>query len=265
MKLFLERLLEEGTSPPSDGEGEEEITDEDNDLRNTLRIYGSIFLLLLLLASLCRKKFPRAYAIRSWVERYKTPLAYDSYGFLSWIWKLFSLSDSEMMEECGMDAICFIRVLEFGMKVAAVGVINAIWLVIVYRTEPDGGDQKSVLAGLSTAKLPTGSNRFIATVIACYVIFGFCMYTIIQEFKWFIKFRHTFLSRHMPRNYTVRKKLANNAKLSIGSTNLLCLNFRFMYRIFLWHIEAIKNCLSFSATHMKILSWMLDSLLTVLT
>ena len=47
---------------------------------------------------------------------------------------MFWISDSEFMDECGMDALCFARVMEFGLKLSLMGMLMAIWLIPVYKT-----------------------------------------------------------------------------------------------------------------------------------
>lgn len=181
--------------------------DDDLTLKNTLRVYGSLFLALMLLFCHLRRKYPHIYNIRGWVDGLKTDLAKEQYGFINWVWKVFGIDDAEMMDQCGMDAICNVRILEFGFKVAAVGVVNSIWLMLVYKTSKESPETEHIFAAvvsLSTANVPSGSNRLIGTVFAAYIIYGFCMYSMLKEFEWFIKFRHAFLSKRMARNYTVR-------------------------------------------------------------
>jgi hypothetical protein len=60
--------------------------------------------------------------------------------------------------------------------------------------------------------------RFCATVVGAYVIFGFTMYTMLDEFQWFTRYRYQFLSKPLPRNYCVYvqcipKEFRTNQKL----------------------------------------------------
>mmetsp|Transcript_41542 Transcript_41542/g.100007 ORF Transcript_41542/g.100007 Transcript_41542/m.100007 type:complete len:923 (-) Transcript_41542:1031-3799(-) len=179
---------------------------QDDALANSLRIYGSLFVVIMILFCCLRKKYPRAYCVRGWVDGLRTPLADEQYGFFDWMWKLNSIEEQVLMDECGMDALCFVRVLDFGFKVASVGVLNSIWLMLVYKTAdktPETEFIQSAVVSLSTANLPPGSPRLLATVIAAYLIFGYTMYAILKEFEWFIAFRHKFLSKRLARNYAV--------------------------------------------------------------
>lgn len=106
--LFFHRLLEDGNNSTSSNSTRTQAEESYNDaqtIRNTLRIYGTMFVVMLLVFSHLRKKFPRVYNTRSWVGSIQTPLAERQFGYLSWIWNVYLVSDSEMLDECGMDAL----------------------------------------------------------------------------------------------------------------------------------------------------------------
>ena len=175
-------------------------------LKNTCRLYGSLFFVFFVAFCYLRRKFPRAYTIRAWVEDNHTKLAEQQYGFFSWAWSIFFITDTEMIDECGMDSTCFVRILEFGLKLSLFGMLNAAWLIPVYATAKED-DLEDVINDpvlkLSVSNLPTSSYRFIATVMGAYCIFGYAMRLILVEFNWFILNRHRFLSKPMARNYAV--------------------------------------------------------------
>ena len=175
-------------------------------LRNTMVVYGGLFCILFVLFCILRQRYPKVYNIRNWVPDLKTTLAEDTRGTFSWLWKVFLVSDSEMLDECGMDALCFARVLEFGLKLSILGMLMAIWLIPVYatgRTTPETAYIEDRIVSISVSHVPSGSYRFCATVVACYCVFGFTMYNILQEFTWFISYRHQYLAKRRPRNYAV--------------------------------------------------------------
>ena len=207
---ILHRLLQNATDDAVDDDtaSETELTDGNDSqiLKGTLRVYGSFFVFMLILFSYLRRKFPRVYSLRTWVDDLKTPLAKDQFGYITWLWKVFLVTDSEMMDECGMDALCYARVLEFGLKLSLVGILNAVWLIPVYYTAEESAETDYItdkVVSISTSHLPSGSPRFIATVVGAYVVFGYAMYGILKEFQWFIMFRNQFLSKKLPRNYSV--------------------------------------------------------------
>lgn len=172
-------------------------------LRNTLRFYGSIFVVFTLLFCYLRTRYPRVYNVRNWVATLKIPLAADQFGFASWLYRVWLVSDYEMLDECGMDALCYTRVLEFGLKLSLVGMFVGVWLMPVYATASSDITNDLVVA-LSTSNVPSGSKRLVATVVAAYVVFGYCMYNMLQEFEWFYLYRYEFLKKAtMPRNFSV--------------------------------------------------------------
>ena len=112
------------------------------------------------------------------------------------------------MKECGMDALCYVRVLKMGYKIALMGCLNAIWLLPVYATAPDDNDPQTPpitdrIVETTLGHVPAGSPRLVATSLASWVLFGYTMYLILQELEWFADKRHKFLIQPRPRNYSV--------------------------------------------------------------
>ena len=184
------------------------ITSNDSEIiRGTLRVYGSIYLACMLVYVLLRKRYPKLFNIRSWARNNKSKLAcLQEYGWFSWFWRVFRVTDLELQDECGLDAVCFLRALRFGRQLTFLGCFNAIWLIPLYRTAPESSDtayleDKFVL--ISISNLPTSDTRFIATVIAAYITYFYAMYLIYRETKWFTMQRHRFLAKKKPRNYAV--------------------------------------------------------------
>ena len=86
------------------------------------------------------------------------------------------------------------------------GTLIALVLIPLYRTAKDSTDTdylQDPLALISVANLPSFSKRFLGTVVAAYVVFGYTMYLILGEFKWYTKQRHLFLAMPKPSNYSV--------------------------------------------------------------
>lgn len=126
--------------------------------------------------------------------------------FFSWFWKLKSISDDKLMDECGMDALCFVRVLRMGFKISLLGVLCSAVLMPLYATADDSQNTRSItdnIAQLTISHVPEGSPRLLGAVIAAWIIFGYTMRLILKEFVWFIEKRHKFLATIRPRNYAV--------------------------------------------------------------
>lgn len=117
------------------------------------------------------------------------------------MWQLNSVTDDEIMMECGMDSVCLLRLLLMGYKVCLVSVFNAIWLMPLYATAESNITDPVV--SVTVANVPDRSPRLIGTVLAAYVLFGYVMYLIMQEFEWFIEMRHKYLKRPIVQNYSV--------------------------------------------------------------
>jgi Late exocytosis, associated with Golgi transport len=120
------------------------VTNSDSMLiKETLSLYGSFYVVCFVLFCLLRKHVPRLYNIRSWVPELKCDLAVqsldcDNEGFLasyvSWTWKVYQVSDDDLLKQCGMDALCFIRCLRLGWKLSCFGVFNSFWLIPLFVT-----------------------------------------------------------------------------------------------------------------------------------
>ena len=180
--------------------------DDSDVLRSTLRVYGSIFLFVFSLFCHLRRRFPRTYCVRGWASHVKIDLANDQHGIINWVWRVWRVSNDDIRDECGLDALCYLRALKFGFRLACVGMFNSIWLLPVYSTADQSSDTMHItdrIAKISVGNIPSGSTRFLGTVVAAYIFFGFTMYFIILEFRWFTKHRHHFLKTFSPRNYSI--------------------------------------------------------------
>lgn len=179
------------------------VSNEGSAIVDTLRVFGSIFLVFFCLFLCLRRKYPRYFNVRSWSPKIRCDLADDQHGFIKWLWELYFVKDETILEQCGMDALCFLRSLWFGVKLSLMGIFNACYLMPIYATSDAANTAPSKLAAVSTAYVPPESNRFYATVVATYVLYLYAMYLILQEFKWYTKYRHKFLMQKKPRNYAV--------------------------------------------------------------
>lgn len=105
-----------------------------------------------------------------------------------------------------MDALCFLRTLSMGYKLCLMGVFNSIWLFPLYATAETSEETAIIndrVVEITVSHVPAESPRLVGTVIAAYLLFGYCMYLIFHEFEWFTEKRHKFLGAAKPRNYTV--------------------------------------------------------------
>ena len=202
-------------------------TNSGQPLKDALTFYGSLFAVGFVLYCYFRKRIPRTYAVRQWVPSIKTPLADNQFGYINWVWKVYSFSAEELIETVGLDGLCFLRLMSMGFRFACVGAFNSIWLFPVYATaEKDPDSEDNVVNYLSFNILQDGSPRFIATVMAAYVFFGYTMYTMLKEFTWFNEQRYKWLRRFKQQNYSI---LVRNIPKDLRSNELLLGYFQSVY------------------------------------
>jgi len=173
----------------------------------TLKVYGSIFACLFTAYVVVRPWYPLVYNFTNSIREYNTKISVDHYGHIKWIWKIFRHSDDELFECCGLTAAIYIRFLRMGVKIAAVGIFNSLYLIPVNLTGCTEGDDCQFvtdrIAKIGLGNVSQGSYSLLASTVAAYVIFGSTIYFIYQEFEWFTTARHKFLCKPRPDNYTV--------------------------------------------------------------
>lgn len=175
-------------------------------LKATFQVYGSVYFTMFFVFCWLRVKFKRIYNVRAWIPELTGKLSENHLGHFDWCWKLWFIGDDDFRHQCGLDALCFTRILQFGLRLSIMGIVNSIWLMPLYVTAENSPETAHItdrIAKLTTGNVPPGSPRFIGTVIAAYLLFVYTMYLLLQEFEWFTKTRHLFLRETEPRNYTL--------------------------------------------------------------
>lgn len=71
-------------------------------LVNALQVYGSFFVVAFPLFCIIRKQFPKTYAVRQWVPVIKTSIAENQFGYITWLWKLYSFSSDDLRANVGL-------------------------------------------------------------------------------------------------------------------------------------------------------------------
>lgn len=194
------------SAPTSAPTSMELVTSTDSEIiRETFRLYGSLYLFFFVIFCVARKYFPKLYNIRSWVPEMECDLAKNQqYGFVAWCWQVFQISDDELLENCGMDALCFLRCLRLGSHLSLLGIFCSLFLIPMYLTAEESEETAyltDIFVKMSIANLPNLSKRFIGVVVAMYIIVLYGMVLITKEYDWFIEYRHKYLSQPKPRNY----------------------------------------------------------------
>lgn len=93
-RLLAENVTdsEAPTTSPTSESGALVQSNDAEIIRDTLRVYGSIYLGCFLMFCVVRRRYPKLYNLRSWVPEMKSDLTItttQSYGFFSWAWKSF--------------------------------------------------------------------------------------------------------------------------------------------------------------------------------
>ena len=155
-------------------------------IKDTFRVYGTLYVVMMVAFCILRKRYPRYYNVRSWAPGLDCELCHTQFGFLSWMWKVYRIPDTAILEQCGLDALCFLRVLQFGFKISCVGIFNSVWLIPMYATASSAEETQDIqdpIEELTTAHVPDGSRRLIGTVVSAYILSFAFMYFLLQELE----------------------------------------------------------------------------------
>jgi Late exocytosis, associated with Golgi transport len=94
-----------------------------------------------------------------------------------------SFVEDEILESCGMDSLCFLRLLNMGYKISLCAILNAIWLIPTYKYSESSDETAGItdpIVQITVSNVPSGSRRLIATVVAAYIFFGYIMHLILD-------------------------------------------------------------------------------------
>lgn len=218
---------------------------EDNDtstaisassLALTLAIYGSIMIVGWLIFECVRDKHRLTYSTRDRKADTRVPLSQASYGLFGWIKPTTSLSDEEVIEYCGLDALMFLRFQRLCIKVALGAVALSILVLPVYATgsNPDIKGEIDDLERFTMANVENGSARLWVSIISACAISFVTMYLVFLEYKLYVQRRHEFLQRPNAHQYSVLindlpKKLRSNATLTKYMKHLFPNSVRCVY------------------------------------
>ena len=150
---------------------------------------------------------------------------------------LCRMNDSQIIDECGLDAFCFLRILSMGMKISAIGAILALFLCPLYATANESEETAYITDGIlkiTITHVPASSSRLIATALAAYILFGSTMVLILEEFKIFTSHRHHYLKRLKPKNFSgmfVFARFACGISLSLNSLLLFSLHSKHPFAV----------------------------------
>ncbi|KAF0696912.1 hypothetical protein As57867_012312, partial [Aphanomyces stellatus] len=108
----------------------------DQAVLDSLKIYYVFFAVAFLAFELVRRCLRKHFNCRA------TPVAEASYSAFGWIRPVLAQSDDAILEHCGLDALCFLRLLRLGRNIALGSMVISIMLIPVYATA-SGRDSSS--------------------------------------------------------------------------------------------------------------------------
>jgi len=171
------------TAKPSDKD-----VSPSNTIITSLSLYLPLLLFAFLLFEFLRRRLDITYAPRKRNESVLSTLAEKSFGFLSWIIPSLRTSDQEVMEQCGLDTVCFLRFLRMGQKLSLLGIVMSFGLFPLYATGTHPMD--ATRSDFDPLEEITMSNvgqkdplRVWGSVLAMYIMSIFAMYLFQEEFK----------------------------------------------------------------------------------
>lgn len=223
-------------------------------LISAISFYLPLWLVGMCCYCILRQHLPRVYAVRSWVPNIRTSLAVNTdtdstegetnytgtttttsqskrptnrFGYISWIWQVYTaVPDEALQNEISLDALCFLRLLQFGFRISVVGLANSVWLLPVYAA--GNRNATTAVAFLQDWSINTVqyARFYIGTIVASYILYGYIMYAILGEFRWFVRQRHAWLRQMRPQNYTI---LVRNIPKHLRSNVTLREHFQRLY------------------------------------
>jgi Late exocytosis, associated with Golgi transport len=153
----------------------------------TLRLYGTFYLLCFFIFCLVRKYKPKWYNLRGWVKELQCDLAVqpDRYvGWIDWTWKVYQVTDEELLDQCGMDCLCFLRSLRLGCKLSAFGCLNAIWLLPLYVTAKETEETENLTDIFVIARYGKLVCWFVCVFVCSFVLLELLVVHASLPEKW---------------------------------------------------------------------------------
>ncbi|RHY29692.1 hypothetical protein DYB32_004951 [Aphanomyces invadans] len=180
----------------------------DQAVMDSIMIYYTFFAFAFVLFEVVQRRFQSHFACRAVHADTSCPTAAQSYGVFGWIPSVWQVSDDEIIQHCGLDALCFLRLLRLGRNIAAASMAISCILIPVYATalKPPTGETahdwitRMAMANMNVAMDP---HRLWASAVAGVVITFWTMFLLLREWKVYVVRRHAFLSQKTLQQHTV--------------------------------------------------------------
>ncbi|KAG7379287.1 hypothetical protein PHYBOEH_012001 [Phytophthora boehmeriae] len=169
-----------------------------------MRVYFVIGAVGWLCFEVGRVKLQRAYYCREEKPETATRTVTLCHGakVFGWLKFLLLTRDDDILEQCGMDTLFFLRFLRLCEKVALVAILCSVAnFPIYYYAQRDDQD---ALYKMTLSHLDSDETwRFWFTVVTMYLVSLTTCYLLWQEYHEYIRRRHEFMARKHPQQYTV--------------------------------------------------------------
>lgn len=168
-------------------------------IQNSLSIYGPLLCIGFVLFEVARTRLQHNRKDRGRVLY--SEAQHDR--IFGWIPIVYSVSESEWMDICGFDVVTYFRYLQLGRKFSFLTILLSLVLFPLYATSVHHSDTVDPLTKLTLASMRMNDSRLWACVIASYILCGFMMYLLREEYIVYLRRRHRALSVNSPAQYTV--------------------------------------------------------------
>eukprot|EP00124_Ichthyophonus_hoferi_P002057 Ihof_evm10s127 gene=Ihof_evmTU10s127 len=122
-------------------------------------------------------------------------------GLFNWIIPLFRLTDDQILEASGLDALILVRILRFGYHLFFSFCIWAFGVILPLNYT--GANGLHGFHQISMSNIGQKSQRLWAHVISVYIFTGITLFLLNKHFKEFVQLRIHFNQIKRPNSYTV--------------------------------------------------------------
>lgn len=156
-------------------------------IMTSISLYYTLFIISFILFELLRRKWEDVYACRKYREETTFPVAEKRYGILGWIVPALRTSDDDIFQHCGLDTLCFLRLLRMAQKLSLGGMFLSVFLFPSYATgtnpREDSREDIDPLERITMSNLSKNETRLWASVVGMYLMTFFAFYLLHEEYK----------------------------------------------------------------------------------
>jgi hypothetical protein len=123
-------------------------------------------------------------------------------GWFAWVGDVLSVSDDDVLDICGLDALVFVRFLRMSFFIMAINFVVGLLVLIPLYTQHDEEGVTGVNY-YSLANVPPQSWDTWGSVVFAYFFAATSCYALYREFQFTADMRHRFLTKDSPHQFTV--------------------------------------------------------------